>query len=94
MSSLERYASDLIREMRGKLRDAGHGGLVLTREDAIAWEQQLVSALAAVEELEAENTMLANALEARVRAGERFGQPRLMVVVSNDDGPVGGGSAA
>lgn len=87
------YATDLIRDMRAKLRDAGHGGLVLRSEDAIAWERQLNTILALVEELESESTMLANGLEARVRAEERGGRPRLVLVSSNDDSH-GGGSAA
>lgn len=89
---IDRYASDLIRSMRSKLRDAGHGGLVLRSEDAIAWERQLNTVLSLVEELEQESTMLANALESRMRADERGGRPRLFVVASNDDG--NGGSAA
>lgn len=91
---LETFASDLIRSMRAKLRDASHGGLVLRSEDAIAWEKQLNSVLAAVEEMEADNVSLANALEARVRADERCGRPMLRLVSSNDDGPDHGGSAA
>lgn len=92
--SASSYASDLIRSMRSKLRDAGHGGLLLRSEDAIAWERQLNTVLALVEELEAESTMLANGLEARMRAEERGGRPRLRLVSSNDDGPDHGGSAA
>ena len=56
--SVKPYASDLIRSMRGKLRDAGHGGLVLRSEDAIAWERSLNTILALVEELEEEKTSL------------------------------------
>lgn len=91
--STSSYASDLIRSMRSKLRDAGHGGLVLRSEDAIAWERQLNTVLALVEELEAESTMLANGLEARMRAEARGGRPLLVLVVSNDNGH-GGGTAA
>ena len=56
--SVKPYASDLIRSMRGKLREAGHGGLVLRSEDAIAWERSLNTILALVEELEEEKTSL------------------------------------
>ena len=88
------YASDLIRSMRAKLRDAGHGGIVLRSEDAIAWERQLNTVLALVEEMECESTMLANGLEARMRAEARGGRPVLVLVVSNDNDGHGGGTAA
>lgn len=88
------YASDLIRSMRAKLRDAGDGGLVLRSEDAIAWERQLNTVLALIDEMAAESTALANALEARMRAEEWGGRPRLRVISSVDSGPDDGGSAA
>lgn len=88
--TMERYASDLIRDIRAKVKSGAHGGLRLSSEDAIAWEQKLNTALAALEEVEAENIMLSNALEARMRAAERGGRPRLALVTDNGDG---GGAA-
>ena len=91
--SVKPYASDLIRSMRGKLRDAGHGGLVLRSEDAIEWERSLNTILALVEELEEEKTSLEHRLDgaSRERAeAENIVQfrprRRFHVVTSPNDG--------
>ncbi len=96
--SVKPYASDLIRSMRGKLRDAGHGGLVLRSEDAIEWERSLNTILALVEELEEEKTSLERRLDGASRErteAENIVQfrprhRRFHVVTSPNDG----GSAA
>lgn len=95
--SVKPYASDLIRSMRGKLRDAGHGGLVLSSEDAIAWEQSLNTILALVDELEEEKTSLERRLgdaSSQRKADENIVQfrprRRFHVVTPPNDG----GSAA
>ncbi len=84
--TMEKLASDLIRAMRASVKTGTNGGFWISSEDAIAWEKQLTTALAAVEEMEAENVMLGNALEARMRAAERGGRPRLALVSDNGDG--------